>query len=189
MVLVQLVVLVVGPGSIMSDADALVEAFRQLCSSTAAKTRVTVAAAAAAAEATAAEEDHAWQATAVAAAGSHTDSSSAIAEAKLHLQQEHKQHQQEQQQKQQQPQQRPRQATLSPGEAFFADTECVQLQAAEGRISAELLCPYPPGVQVLFPGECITADIIQLLQRTLQEGGVVTGNDAKLRTVLVISDS
>lgn len=81
-------------------------------------------------------------------------------------------------------------AALSPREAFFADTECVEVADAAGRISAELLCPYPPGVPVVFPGEVVTEDVIQLLQSTLDQGGVVTGaQDSSLQNVLVVAES
>lgn len=81
-------------------------------------------------------------------------------------------------------------AALTPRQAFFADTEAVALQAAAGRVSAELLCPYPPGVPVVFPGERFTPDTIRLLQQTLAGGGVVTGaQDGSLRTVLVVVPS
>lgn len=81
-------------------------------------------------------------------------------------------------------------AALTPRQAFFADNEAVALQDAVGRVSAELLCPYPPGVPVVFPGECITAANVQQLQETLAGGGVVTGGqDSMLQTVLVVTKS
>lgn len=44
----------------------------------------------------------------------------------------------------------------SPRDAFFADYEIVAAKDAVGRVSAELICPYPPGVPVFSPGERIT---------------------------------
>ena len=52
---------------------------------------------------------------------------------------------------------------VSPREAFFADNETVPASAAAGRVSAELIAPYPPGVPVLAPGELITAAAIESL--------------------------
>jgi arginine/lysine/ornithine decarboxylase len=79
-------------------------------------------------------------------------------------------------------------AVLTPRQAFFADTEVVPLHAAVGRVSAELLCPYPPGVPVVFPGEEFSTSSIQLLQDTLAGGGVVTGGqDSTLQTVRVVA--
>ncbi|MFC7575977.1 aminotransferase class V-fold PLP-dependent enzyme [Klenkia terrae] len=41
---------------------------------------------------------------------------------------------------------------LPPREAFFADREAVPLADAVGRVCAELVAPYPPGIPVLAPG-------------------------------------
>jgi arginine/lysine/ornithine decarboxylase len=77
---------------------------------------------------------------------------------------------------------------MSPREAFFADTQVVPTAAAAGRICAELLCPYPPGVPLLFPGEALSSAVVAQLQVTLAAGGVVTGaRDASLETVLVVA--
>lgn len=45
---------------------------------------------------------------------------------------------------------------LPPREAFFADAEPVPFAAAVGRVCAELVAPYPPGIPVLAPGERVT---------------------------------
>jgi len=42
---------------------------------------------------------------------------------------------------------------LPPGLAWRAPAEAVALAAAAGRIAAEPLCPYPPGIPLLLPGE------------------------------------
>src|SRR5262249_58649100 len=60
---------------------------------------------------------------------------------------------------------------LSPREAFFADNETASASAAAGRVSAELIAPYPPGVPVLAPGELITADAIESLRQVKADGG------------------
>ena len=48
------------------------------------------------------------------------------------------------------------QVVVTPREAFFSDYEVVNSVDAVGRVSAEMICPYPPGVPVLSPGELIT---------------------------------
>ncbi len=59
---------------------------------------------------------------------------------------------------------------------------------AIGRVSAELLCPYPPGVPAVYPGEVIKSEALARLDATLAGGGKVTGaSDASLSTLLVIS--
>ncbi len=44
--------------------------------------------------------------------------------------------------------------------AYFAETELVAADMAVGRISADLIAPYPPGVAVVAPGEVLTEQII-----------------------------
>ena len=41
----------------------------------------------------------------------------------------------------------------SPTQAWTAEHHQVALKDAEGCIAAELLCPYPPGIPLLIPGE------------------------------------
>ncbi len=56
-------------------------------------------------------------------------------------------------------------------------------------MSAELLCPYPPGVPVAIPGELLQEQIIQQLLNVLKAGGTVTGpSDPTLSTFLVVAD-
>jgi arginine/lysine/ornithine decarboxylase len=65
---------------------------------------------------------------------------------------------------------------------------CAAKQAA-GRVSAELLCPYPPGVPAVVPGEVLTAEIVQQLQAVQQMGGKVTGAaDSTLQSFGVVTD-
>ena len=47
--------------------------------------------------------------------------------------------------------------------ALFSPAETVPLADAEGRISAEILAPYPPGVPVVAPGEKITQKALSFL--------------------------
>ena len=59
---------------------------------------------------------------------------------------------------------------LSPREAFFAEHEVVAADAAVGRVSAELVAPYPPGVPVLAPGERVTAAALGALRSARADG-------------------
>lgn len=60
---------------------------------------------------------------------------------------------------------------ISMRDAYFAQTEMVSAKAALGRISADLIAPYPPGVAVVAPGEILTVQIIDGLG-TLKSAGV-----------------
>lgn len=52
---------------------------------------------------------------------------------------------------------------MSLREAVFAPSEAVALDRAAGRIAAESLCPCPPGIPVVMPGEELTKESIQFL--------------------------
>jgi arginine decarboxylase len=65
---------------------------------------------------------------------------------------------------------------ITPRSAFFAALETVPIDQAVDRISAELICPYPPGIPVLIPGEVITAQSIDYLKKILSNGGDIVGN-------------
>jgi arginine decarboxylase len=79
------------------------------------------------------------------------------------------------------------QQALPPREAFFAPNETVTAIAAIGRISAELVAPYPPGVPVLAPGEVITAGALAALRTALAEGGrIAYAADPSLATFQVV---
>ncbi|GBG68247.1 hypothetical protein CBR_g2798 [Chara braunii] len=80
------------------------------------------------------------------------------------------------------------QSALSPREAFFAPSERVKLEEAVGRICAELLAPYPPGIPVLAPGEVITREALDCLVEVVSSGGSVSGAlESDFRTIAVVS--
>lgn len=76
---------------------------------------------------------------------------------------------------------------LSPREAFFAKWERVDAADAVGRVSAELLCPYPPGIPIVAPGEVFTQAAVDYLTVVVAKGGVVSGaSDSSFSTARVI---
>ena len=78
-------------------------------------------------------------------------------------------------------------SSLSPRDAFFAATETLAIAHAINRISAELVCPYPPGIPVLIPGEMVTEPAIAYLQQILASGGILSGcSDSSLVTLKVV---
>ncbi|MGI8501470.1 MAG: arginine decarboxylase, partial [Hassallia sp.] len=64
---------------------------------------------------------------------------------------------------------------ISPREAFFAATETLRLEETTQRICAEIVCPYPPGIPVLMPGEVITKAALEYLQQIQDMGGFISG--------------
>jgi arginine decarboxylase len=80
------------------------------------------------------------------------------------------------------------QPVLAPREAFFAPNETVPASSAVGRISAELVAPYPPGVPVLAPGELITAEALAALREVAGYGGrIAYAEDPSLATFQVVA--
>ncbi len=76
---------------------------------------------------------------------------------------------------------------LAPREAFFAANETVPAASAVGRVSAELVAPYPPGIPVLAPGELITAEAVAALRDAAADGGrIAYAADPSLATFQVI---
>jgi arginine decarboxylase len=76
---------------------------------------------------------------------------------------------------------------ISPREAFFAAARTAPIDQAAGQISAELICPYPPGIPVLLPGEQITTAAIAYLQTVVRSGGFISGcADPELQTIQII---
>jgi len=55
--------------------------------------------------------------------------------------------------------------SLSPQQAWAGPSEEVPLDKASGRIAAELICPYPPGIPVVLPGEQLEAERLEWLQQ------------------------
>jgi lysine decarboxylase len=75
---------------------------------------------------------------------------------------------------------------ISMRDAYFADTEFVSATAAIGRISADLIAPYPPGVAVVAPGELLTEQIINGLAATQKAGvRIAYASDPTLATYRV----
>jgi arginine decarboxylase len=76
---------------------------------------------------------------------------------------------------------------LTPRDAFFAERETVPWQQAAGRVCAEVIAPYPPGVPVLAPGERVTEDALAGLQRASAGGArIAYAADPTLASVLVV---
>lgn len=76
---------------------------------------------------------------------------------------------------------------ISPRTAFFSPSQTVPAAEAVNRISAETICPYPPGIPVLMPGETITPSALNYLQQVLTSGGSITGcSDSSLKTFQVV---
>jgi arginine/lysine/ornithine decarboxylase len=78
-------------------------------------------------------------------------------------------------------------SVICPRMAFFAPVQRRSLTKSIGYSSAELVCPYPPGIPTLIPGETITIEKVQFLQTVLALGATLTGcSDPNLATINVV---
>ena len=76
---------------------------------------------------------------------------------------------------------------ITPREAFLGPQEVVPFDAAEGRIAAESLAAYPPGVPNVLPGERLTRETLDYIADSLDHGGQVRGaSDRSLKTIRVV---
>ena len=76
---------------------------------------------------------------------------------------------------------------ISMRDAYFAKTEMVRSKEALGRISADLIAPYPPGVAVVAPGEILTAQIIDGLSASKSAGvRIAYATDSSLERYRVV---
>ncbi|HEY0694202.1 MAG TPA: hypothetical protein VGD71_34810 [Kribbella sp.] len=60
-----------------------------------------------------------------------------------------------------------------PRDAFFGRTEQVPVERAAGRVVAEMLTPYPPGIPVAVPGERLNEPVVDYLRTGVAAGMVV----------------
>jgi arginine decarboxylase len=74
-----------------------------------------------------------------------------------------------------------------PRDAFFSQFEDIKARDAIGRIAAEQITPYPPGVPVVVPGERINQAVIDYLLTGLEAGMVLPDPaDPGLKTIRVV---
>jgi arginine/lysine/ornithine decarboxylase len=79
-------------------------------------------------------------------------------------------------------------AELTPREAFMAPSVAVPVSQAVGRISAESITPYPPGIPIVVAGERVSQEVLDYLQSGITEGMYISGlADAAFQTVRVVA--
>jgi arginine decarboxylase len=82
------------------------------------------------------------------------------------------------------------QLSLSPRDAFYGDTETIPFREAAGRIIAESIYVYPPGIPILLPGEVISQENINYITDHLKVGLPVKGpEDPTIENVKVIVET
>lgn len=79
---------------------------------------------------------------------------------------------------------------MPPRDAFFAGQDTVPAARAVGRVSAELIAPYPPGIPVLAPGEMVTGDALAALGEARAAGvRIAYAADPSLASLRVVRES
>lgn len=62
-------------------------------------------------------------------------------------------------------------AVMGLGEATLGESVILPIEECDGRISAELIMPYPPGIPLVAPGERLSREMIEYI-RSLEQSGV-----------------
>ena len=79
---------------------------------------------------------------------------------------------------------------MTPREAFLGPQEVVAARDAVGRVAAESLAAYPPGIPNVLPGERLTTETLDYIEQTIAHGGSLRGaSDRELRTLRVAVES
>jgi arginine/lysine/ornithine decarboxylase len=77
---------------------------------------------------------------------------------------------------------------MLPREAFFAEVDHVPAERAAGRIAAEMISPYPPGVPAIAPGEVITDEVLDYLRSGVDHGVLIPdAADPSVKTLRVVA--
>ena len=78
---------------------------------------------------------------------------------------------------------------MTPRDAYFAARESVPTEDAVGRVSAELVAPYPPGIPVLAPGEEVTVAAVDALHAARAAGSrIAYAADPLVHTLDVVTE-
>ncbi|UXY32149.1 aminotransferase class I/II-fold pyridoxal phosphate-dependent enzyme [Streptomyces sp. HUAS TT20] len=76
-----------------------------------------------------------------------------------------------------------------PRDAYFAPHAEVPVTEACGRIAAEMITPYPPGIPVVLPGERLTEPVLEYLTTGVTAGMFLPdAADQQLNTVRVVAE-
>jgi arginine decarboxylase len=75
---------------------------------------------------------------------------------------------------------------MTPREAFYSDTEMVSIDRAAGRVAAEIVTVYPPGIPLLVPGEDISKHAIDYITNMAGLGAIIDGLNESNTLVRVV---
>lgn len=76
---------------------------------------------------------------------------------------------------------------MTPRKAFFAKSTRTNFKDSVGKVSAEMIAPYPPGIPVIYPGEFITEEIYEFISEAIKDGRHIHGfSDKSMETIKII---
>lgn len=76
---------------------------------------------------------------------------------------------------------------MTPRKAFFAKSTRTNFKDSVGKVSAEIIAPYPPGIPVIYPGEVITEEIYEFISEAIKDGRHIHGfSDKSMETIKII---
>ncbi|XP_025887686.1 uncharacterized protein [Solanum lycopersicum] len=78
--------------------------------------------------------------------------------------------------------------SCTPREAFFAKKKKVNFEKSIGEVCGEFICPFPPGIPMLIPGEIITKRAMDYLIRVKDKGAFLKGAADPLLSTVVVCD-
>lgn len=78
---------------------------------------------------------------------------------------------------------------ITPQKAFYANKKSVPINESAGRVCAEFVMSYPPGIPILAPGEIITKEILDYIFYAKEKKCLLTGTqDMQLEHIFVVED-
>jgi lysine decarboxylase len=77
---------------------------------------------------------------------------------------------------------------MSPRDAALAAKKTTSLREAAGRVCAEMVMFYPPGIPLLMPGEVISEETFGVCQQLLAAGAHPYASDTSMQSVRVVAN-
>lgn len=77
---------------------------------------------------------------------------------------------------------------MTPRQAYAASTRRIPWNEAKGKISAEMIVPYPPGIPTICPGETITGEVWNFLDEQSKAGRHLHGPENGILDTIAVVD-
>ncbi|MCM3316401.1 aminotransferase class V-fold PLP-dependent enzyme [Rummeliibacillus stabekisii] len=77
---------------------------------------------------------------------------------------------------------------LTPREAYYAEHEEIPIHEAIGRISADSLMIYPPGIPLVIPGEYVSKEVIEQYHYYIQNFGNILSDSPRKNHITVVKE-